>query len=295
MKCLVIGASGYLGRHLSATLLAAGHQVVAVSRSGDFGLAVDIDELTRLRDLDWEVDSVFLFAGLTGTTVSFDEYQSFVSANQIGQLNVLECIRKSGHRPRVVFPSTRLVYKGSTNPLPETAEFQAKTVYAASKIACELQLQAYAAAFDIPYTVFRICVPYGNSQGGRYSYGTIGSFIQQSHDNGVIRLYGDGSLRRTFTHVDDICRSILLGSARKDFENDIFNVPGDDLSLLEAAELIASRLGASVEMVAWPEFDFRIESGSTVFDAAKLSVRLPTFRHRAMCEWVSSIARQLIK
>jgi len=295
MKCLVIGAGGYLGRHLAPTLEAAGHEVAAVARSGQngrSGLVADVGDLKSLQALDWNVDRVFMFAGVTGTTASFTDYQTFVVGNQIGLLNVLDCIRQSGHRPRVVFPSTRLVYKGSAQPLPETAGLQALTVYAASKIACELHLQSYAQAFGIAYTVFRICVPYGNAQGGRYSYGTVGNFIQQAFDTGRIRLYGDGSLRRTFTHVDDICRAIVLGSVREDFENDVFNIPGEDLSLLQAAGLIATQLQASIEMVPWPDFDLSIESGSTVFDDTKLSARLPSPTQRKMSEWVTSISPQ---
>lgn len=289
MKCLVIGASGYLGSHLVQALRAGGHEVGAASRSGQAGLKADACDPKSLQALDWAVDTVFLMAGVTGTTASFTQYQNFVNGNQIGLLNVLDAIRQSGHRPRVVFPSTRLVYKGADHPLPETARLEARTVYAASKIACELMLQAYAQAFGIGYTVFRVCVPYGNSLGGRYSYGTVGNFIQQAQDTGRIRLYGDGGLRRTFTHVDDICSAIVLGSLREDFTNEVFNIAGEDLSLLQAAGLIATRLQAAIELAPWPEFDLRIESGSTVFDGSKLSSRLPTNMPRTMGEWVTSI------
>lgn len=289
MKCLVLGAGGYLGSHLAQALRSEGHDVRAVTRKGPHGPPVDVGDLASLKALDWAVDTVFLFAGVTGTTASFTQFQNFVHGNQIGLLNVLECIRQSGHRPRIVFPSTRLVYKGSEQALPETAELQARTVYAASKIACELHLQAYANAFGIPYTVFRVCVPYGNTLGGRYSYGTVGNFVQQALDSGRIRLYGDGSLRRTFTHVDDICRAFVLGSAHEDFANEVFNIPGEDLSLLQAARLIATQLQARIELATWPEFDQRIESGSTVFDGTKLLARLPSARLRTMGDWVRTI------
>lgn len=289
MKCLVIGAAGYLGRHLAHTLRAAGHDVLAVARRGLDTPAVDVGDAQSLRVLDWNVDVVFMFAGVTGTTTSFPEFESFIRGNEVGLLNVLECIRHSGQRPRVVFPSTRLVYRGSPQPLAETAPLQARTVYAASKIACEMHLDAYANAFGIPHTVFRICVPYGNSLGGRYSYGTVGNFIQQAQDSGRIRLYGDGSLRRTFTHVDDVCKVIMLASARDDCAQQIFNVPGEDLSLLQAAQLIATHQQAEIELAPWPEFDLRIESGSTVFDGAKLLARLPPLAPHTMGGWIASI------
>lgn len=290
MKCLVFGATGYLGGHLVPALQARGHEVVACShRKGPESSRVDIGDVQTLSDLDWAVDRVFVFAGVTGTTTSFADYGAHVRGNEIGLLNILECVRLSQSRARVVFPSSRLVYKGSERPLPETAELEAKTIYAANKIGCEFFLRAYANAFGIPYTVFRVCVPYGNSQGSQYSYGTVGNFIKQAMDAGHVRLYGDGSLRRTFTHIDDLCQAVILGSAHDDFENETFNIPGEDLSLLEAAKLIAARLDADIEFAAWPSFDLAIESGSTVFDGGKMLARLPTVVTRNMAEWAESI------
>jgi UDP-glucose 4-epimerase len=291
MKCLVLGAGGYIGRHLAAALRAHGHQVVAAaSRAGPAQSRVDVGDAQTLTRLDWAVDVVFLFAGVTGTTASFKDHEGYVKGNELGLLNVLESIRLSSHRPRLVFPSSRLVYKGSRQPLPETAELEAKTVYAANKIACEFHLRAFSNAFDIPHTIFRVCVPYGNSQGSEYSFGTVGNFVRQALETGRISLYGDGSLRRTFTHVDDLCSFMVLGSASADFENGTFNIPGDDLSLLEAAQLIGARLGAAIAFAPWPSFDLCIESGSTVFDGTKTQSRLPSITARNMAQWAATIA-----
>lgn len=291
MKCLVFGAGGYLGRHLVAALRAAGHAVVAApSRADTPESRVDICDARTLTRLDWAVDVVFVFAGVTGTTASFKNHVSYVTCNEVGLLNVLESIRLSSYRPRVVFPSSRLVYKGSQSPLHETAELEAKTVYAANKIACEFHLRAFSKAFDIPHTIFRVCVPYGNSQDATYSFGTIGNFIRQALETRRISLYGDGSLRRTFTHVDDLCSLVARASSSANFENGTFNIPGNDLSLLEAAELIGARLGAAIEFTPWPSFDLRIETGSTVFDGTSTQSRLPLMAVRNMAQWAANIA-----
>ena len=290
MKCLVLGAGGYIGRHLAVALCAQGHEVVATAtRANPFDSRVDVCDSHSLARVDWAVDLVFLFAGVTGTAASFKNHEAYVKGNEIGLLNVLEGIRRSSYRPRLVFPSSRLIYKGSDLPLPETAELEAKTVYAANKIACEFHLRAFSNAFDIPHTIFRVCVPYGNSQSSEYSFGTVGNFVRQALETGRISLYGDGSQRRTFTHVDDLCNLMVLGSASADFENETFNIPGDDLSLLEAAELVGTRLGAAIDFMPWPSFDLRIESGSTVFDGTKIRSRLPSFTARNMAQWAAAL------
>ena len=290
MKCLIFGADGYMGGHLAQALVDSGHQVVAHGGRSDAGQRrLDLSDKQALTGVDWDVDRVFLFAGVTGTTASFTDFERFVQGNDIALLNILDAIRQSRFRPRVIFPSSRLVYRGADSALPETAALEAKTLYAANKISSELYLQAYANAFEMPFTVFRIGVPYANRRGARYSFGTVGNFIQQATQSGRIRLYGDGLLRRTFTHIDDICQCLVAGSTRDDFANEIFNLPGEDLSLLDAAALVGTRLGAAIEHVPWPAFDQRIESGSTVFECSKLLAKLPGAVNHRIADWAADI------
>ena len=287
MKCILFGAGGYIGRHLKAAMRTAGHVVMAHGATPQD--RVDLSDAHALAALDWDVDCVLLFAGVTGTLASFARFGQFVTGNELALLNVLEAIRATPYRPRVIFPSSRLVYRGSDQALKESDELDAKTVYAANKIACEFQLRAYANAFDVPHTIFRICVPFGNSLGGQYSYGTLGNFIQQATQKRCITLYGDGSLRRTFTHIDDVCDMVILGASRQDVVNETFNLPGDDLSLLEAARCVAERLGANVQTCEWPVMDRRVESGSTAFDGGKWIARTGLAPSRSLSLWAFSI------
>jgi UDP-glucose 4-epimerase len=292
MRSIVLGANGYLGRHLVHLAGAGGQEVLAIDMNppstptGVPFMAADVADANRMRQIDWNVDVVHVFAGLTGTHDGFDAWEPFVRTNEIGLLNVLGAVRASGHRPRVVFPSTRLVYRGSDVPIREGDAKDPRTVYAINKLACEHALHAYANAFGIPFTVYRICVPYGNLVGTGQSFGTLGAMLRQARGNGVIRLYGDGSLRRTFTHVEDICRPILASALDPRTVNGTYNVPGEALSLREAAEEIARRHGAGVEFVPWPERDLRIESGSTVFDGRDLEAIVGVGPRHAFQSWV---------
>lgn len=287
MATLFFGAGGYLGKHLVQALRDSGEPVTIPMRP-DSG-RVDLTDRAQLADIDWNVDRVFVFAGATGTAAAFDNVDRFLDGNERALLNVLDGIRRSGYRPRVVFPSSRLVYRGAEAPLPETAPLEARTLYAANKIACENYLQVYANAWDIPFTVLRICVPYANSIGEQYSFGTVGNFISQARGSGRIRLYGGGELRRTFTHIEDLCRLTLQASVHPAAVNQIFNVPGEDLSLHEAATHIARRLGATIESTDWPAMDARIESGSTVFDGSRLTQLLGGGCTRRLPDWARDL------
>ena len=135
-----------------------------------------------------------------------------------------------------------MVYKGYDKPLKEEGEKESKTIYAANKIACEGYLQAYHDSFDIPYTVFRICIPYGNLLSTDYSFGTVGFFIKQAKAGNDITLYGGGNIKRTFTHMEDLCFQIVEGAMKNESDGQIYNVGGETLSLKQAAETIASQV-----------------------------------------------------
>ena len=213
-KTAIIGANGYIGKHLEFYLKRMGLDPACYDIQDDSRenyKQVDITDKESVKNIDINVDYIYMFAGLTGTYAGFDKYETYVSINEIGLLNLLDAIRNSEKKPKIVFPSTRLIYKGVDKPLKEEDEKETKTLYAINKLACESILYAYNKSFDIPYTIFRICIPYGNMLSTDYSFGTIGFFIKQAKAGKDITLYGGGDTKRTFTHMEDLCYQIVQG------------------------------------------------------------------------------------
>lgn len=292
MKVAVIGGKGYIGKHLAFYLNGRGYDVIiydVVSCEEKNYLCVDMTNKESVAQIDLDVDCVFMFAGLTGTYAGFEAYEKYVSINEIALLNLLDAIAKSEYRPKVIFPSTRLVYKGYDKPLKEDDEKESKTIYAANKLGCEGYLQAYHNSFDIPYTVFRICIPYGNLLSSDYSFGTVGFFIKQAKAGKDITLYGGGSIKRTFTHMEDLCYQIVEGAMKKESNGQIYNVGGETLSLRQAAEIVAAKFGTNVVGVPWPEKDLRIESDHTYFDDTKIQALLGGMTYKRLEDFSKDI------
>ena len=274
-KIGVIGANGYIGKHIVSYLQryydvnVNSYDIVAECDLPNYH-KVDLTDKESIKGLNLDLDYIFMFAGLTGTYNGFNEYQKFISINELGLLNLLDAIKNSEYRPKVIFPSTRLVYKGVDKSLKEDDLKECKTIYAANKLACEGYLQAYHDSFDIPYTIFRICLPYGNLLSTDYSFGTVGFFIRQAKAGKDITLYGGGNIKRTFTHMEDLCYQIIEGSFHHESNGQTYNVGGETLSLHDAAEIIAAKYGTKVTEIPWPERDLRIESSHTYFDDTKI-------------------------
>ena len=295
-KCAVFGANGYIGSQFSYLL---GKQA-RVSMfdiqdepvlSGDSVYSrFDVTESGYWANFDpANYDFIFFFSGLTGTNRSFTEAERYLAVNEGGLLRLCQKLAPLGEAaPKIIFPSTRLVYKGRPGLLTEDAEKETKTLYAVNKLACENILYAYHSFFGIPYVVMRICVPYGAVYPTDYPYGTIGMFLRQARQGRPIILFGGGLQRRTFTHTADLCTACIRIANSSTIVSGVFNVGGEQLALSSAAQIIAEKFGISVESSDWPDADFRVESGDTVFDDSKLENEIGSYLVNDFRNWVAS-------
>ena len=291
-KSIIIGSNGYIGHNLTYYLRSLNEEVycfdiqVKSIVDSDHYSQLDITDHKSVGELDLNVDFIYFFAGMTGTSQGFDSYSKYIEVNEKGLLNILTRMKESGSTARIVFPSTRLVYKGQQNVLlKEDAEKAPNTIYALNKLACEYMLAMYQKAFGIHYTIFRICVPYGSLIKSGTAYGTLGFFLQKAKNQQNIELYGDGLLRRTFTHVFDICSKIHSAIQYVESDGKTYNIGGENLSLLDVASEIAKKHGVHVSFTQWPKLTLRIESGDTIFNSENLDELLLESTYYNFIEW----------
>lgn len=297
----IFGANGYLGRHIALDLSQSGESTIRLSDQQTFSFdqrdlycQIDLRDVNAVRDFVEGCEYIFFSAGLTGTSQGFENYREFVEINEVGLLNVLDACQRHGNKPKIIFPSSRLVYKGKQNtPLREDDEKEFKTIYALNKYAGEQYLKMYAHCFGVPYTVFRICVPYGSRLPASESYGTLSHFISQARDKGEVVIFGDGEQKRTLVYIGDLVRILIQAGMNSITDTDVFNVGGADaLAIREVAEKIALKFDAHVRFVPWPPLAEKIESGDTIFDATKLSAIFNIEYQHTFDDWLSRLGEE---
>lgn len=301
-KPLVVGANGYIGRHLVHALLRnnlspivadiqpTSHDSVPGYAQLD---ATSAESVLRLIQHN-EPDVVFWLVGMTGTAQGFDAYERYLQINELSTLNVLNALRMTHSRAKLVFPSSRLVYRGQKDRrLAENDPKECKTLYAANKQACEAYLGMYSNVFGLKHTILRICVPYGCTVPGNLSFGTVSHFLSQAQKKQDITLFGDGMQKRTFTYITDIVENMIRAAAHHETDNKIFNIGGPDtLTIREAAEKIAKVYGVHVQFGDWPEIALKIESGDTIFNDSKLQKILNYKYTMTFDSWIAQHAKR---
>ncbi len=229
-RIVVTGGVGFIGYHTTRALLARGDEVVVVD---DFSNAPypTAEKLRNERDLLAEfprvqivracvtdraavgplvkgADVVLHLAGLAGVRPSFADPARYARINVEGTAVVHELVREHG-AGRFVFASSSSVY-GNATPLPAREDAPAiapESPYAASKRGAELVASALSRRTpSVPCTGLRFFTVYGPRQRPEMA---ITLWARAALAGKPIVMFGDGSMRRDFTHVDDIVRGIL--------------------------------------------------------------------------------------
>lgn len=292
-KIAIIGANSYIARNLVFNLKQKKRHELFLYDGQEESLdgeecyqRINILDPESLSALNLSVDLIYMFIGKTGSADGFDNPALFININEMALLNLLNEYRRQNSGAKLIFPSTRLVYRGKKGPQKEDAEKEAKTIYAANKLACERYLKMYQNVYGVRYVILRICIPYGTLIPNASSYGTAEFMLKKAAAGEDISLYGDGSVRRTLTYMGDLCEILLQAGEAGECLNDVYNVGGEDYSLREMAELIAKAYGVGIQYVPWPEIAEKIESGDTVFDGAKLEGILGGFSYHKFADWI---------
>ena len=125
---------------------------------------------------------------------------------------------------------------------------------------------------------------------GTSSYGTAEFMLNSALNKKNISLYGDGSVRRTVTHIEDLCKIMYEAAVSETCINDVYNVGGEDYSLSEMAQLVAERFNINVNYIPWPDTELKIESGNTVFSSDKLDSILGLLNSHKFIDWIKMLS-----
>jgi UDP-glucuronate 4-epimerase len=267
-RYLVTGVAGFIGSRTAEILLEAGHQLVGVDNLSDvYDLRVKEYRLGRLRgrsgyrferlDIadrsaieaapfgDESFDAVINLAARAGVRASVEDPWIYIDTNLTGTLNLLELCRSRGIS-KFVLASTSGIY-GAESPIPYREDQDTSrpiSPYAASKKAAEVLCYTYHFLHGLDVTVLRYFTVYGPA--GRPDM-SVFRFTQGIREGIPIHVYGDGSMSRDFSYVDDIARGTVAALAPLGYE--IINLGGDQPhEVTELIRLIEKRLGRSAEI-----------------------------------------------
>jgi UDP-glucuronate 4-epimerase len=238
---LITGVAGFIGSHIAAAALARGDRVVGLDNFDPFydaslkranlaaartaatgpgsgaGLEVvegDICSAEAVRGVmeRWRPEGVIHLAAKAGVRPSLRDPAGYARVNVVGTAVVLEEAARAGCS-RVVCASSSSVYGNNRKaPFSEDDPVDAPiSPYAATKKACELVGHAHHAAHRQPVAMLRFFTVYGPRQRPDLA---IASFMRRIGRGEEIEMFGDGSMSRDYTYIDDVAAGVLAAYER---------------------------------------------------------------------------------
>lgn len=265
MKLLITGADGFIGSHLTETLIRAGRDVRALVQYNSFNswgwldrcspevagqfevFAGDVRDPHGIRTAMKDCDAVLHLAALIAIPYSYHSPDTYVDTNIKGTLNIVQAARDLGIA-KVVHTSTSEVY-GTARFVPITEEhpLQGQSPYSASKIGADQIAMSFYTSFGTPISIVRPFNTYGPRQSARAVIPTIITQIAAG-----VREIKLGALRptRDFNYVTDTVSGFIAALDTPASIGEVINIGSNfEISIGDTASEIASLMDAEVEIV----------------------------------------------
>ena len=265
-RVLVTGCAGFIGSHLTESLLADGHDVLGVDCFNDnYDAALKRANLERARDHDaFELvaadvagadaralldgrDVVFHLAAEPGVRPSWGRrFDRYVHNNVVATQRLLEAAAARPGR-RFVYASSSSVYGDAEGlPTPEDALPQPRSPYGVTKLAAEHLCGLYHAEHGVEAVALRYFSVYGPRQRPDMAFQR---FCHAALDGSPIRVFGDGRQTRDFTYVDDVVAATLAAAVAAGAPGRVYNVGGGArVSLNRTLEVLAGVAGRPLDV-----------------------------------------------
>jgi NAD dependent epimerase/dehydratase len=269
MKVLVTGADGFIGSHLTETLLDQGYEVKAFTFYNSFNtwgwldsfpkeklqqieiFSGDIRDPNGVYEAMQGVDQVFHLAALIAIPFSYHSPDSYVDTNIKGTLNVLQAARKL-ETSRVLITSTSEVYGTAKYvPIDENHPYQGQSPYSATKIGADRLAESFYRSFNMPISIVRPFNTYGPRQSARAVIPTIISQLLAGKDE--IKL-GSLSPTRDFNYVKDTANGfVAIAQSDKTIGEEINIATQREISIGELANEIISQINPAAKIICEEE------------------------------------------
>lgn len=239
MKALVTGGAGFVGTNLIRALLKKNYEVVSVD---NYKTGTQLNHLPGVKYINFDIrnitdysawgefDVVYHLAAIARIQPSFKDPVDYFTTNAIGTLLIAKFCAQN---------NIPLVYAGSSSH----HSGKLKNPYTFSKDTGEEIVQLYQAHFGLKASIARFYNVYGPHHLKEGGYTTlIGAWEKQVEEHQPLIIYGDGTKRRDFTHVNDITNALILILEKQEWGH-IFELGrGKNYSVKEIADMFGQEV-----------------------------------------------------
>lgn len=264
-KVLVTGADGFIGSHLTESLLEKGYEVKAFTYYNSFNtwgwldtlpkekldqievFSGDIRDSNGVREAMKGVNQVFHLAALIAIPFSYHSPDSYVDTNIKGTLNVLQAARDLGTEKIMVTSTSEVYGTAQYVPIDEKHPFQGQSPYSATKIGADRLAESFYRSFNLPVAIVRPFNTFGPRQSARAVIPTIITQLLAGKEE--IKL-GSLTPTRDFNYVKDTAAGfIAIAESDKTIGQEINIATQREISIGDLAKEIIAQINPDAKIV----------------------------------------------
>jgi UDP-glucose 4-epimerase len=313
VRYLITGGAGFIGSHLADALVGQGHRVHVLD---DLSTG-SIDNIRHLKaspqfeytiesagtrglvaELVDEADAVYHLAAAVGVELIVESPVRTIETN----VHTTEVVLQQANKKRkpVLIASTSEVY-GKSEELPYSegqdlllgSTTIGRWAYACSKMLDEFLALAYWKERKQPAIVARLFNTVGPRQTGRYGM-VIPTFVRQALADQHITVYGDGTQRRCFCHVEDVIRALVGLMEREEAYGEVYNVGATtEITIRDLAERVRrmTESDSEIQMISYEDaFEHNFEDmARRIPDVTKIGELLGWRAERSLDEILGDV------
>jgi len=286
MKIIITGGLGFIGSHLSDSLLLDKHKVIILTRNLNSKSKI-IKQLpnAKIEEVDTidfqklsktikkhKPDVIFHLAGETSHQNSFQDPMYDVDVNTKSTLCILETIRNYIPKCRLILGSTFIVIgKPEKLPVTEKSKCNPTTIYGSNRLSSEYFCNIYHNVYGLDTVVFRIT----NCFGPREQYKTpkknaLNYLIYQSYKNKKVTIYNQGDFFRDVIFITDVISALKI-ILNKGKSGELYWISsGKKTWFYNIGKYLEKFTNANIVYQNPPSYTKKVDVGNFVTDNSKL-------------------------
>ncbi|MBP7809746.1 MAG: NAD-dependent epimerase/dehydratase family protein [Bacteroidia bacterium] len=294
MNVAVIGANGFIGKHLVAKLSSLPKVNVFafdISDKSTFDSKItykknDLSDAKQIASDFADIDVVYFLASATIPVTSWENPVIEMEKNLIPFINFGNIVAQLKVKKIAFLSSAGTIYGSTKQKVSETSDKNPFSPYGITKLAMENFLLYFKTRYNINYDVYRISNVYGEGQNTSKGLGLINTLLEKIISDHKIKIFGNGETLRNYIYVKDVAELLSLSTTADTGISSTYNISSNDsLTINQIVDVIKNTVTEKFEIV---NEETRLSDNSAIdLDNSKIMKAVPSFKFTPIAKGIA--------